>query len=384
MLVHAYYLRDPRVRREAEALVQAGHSVDVIGLNEGGEAESEVVAGVRLYRCSLGRSRVRGMANLVAEYVGFLVRAWWRLTRLHLERRYDVAIVANMPNFLVFATLPWRFMGMQVILDLHDPAPETFASLFAGGSGFINRLMLFEEWLCCRYAHRTITVNHTIQSVFATRTGVEPFVSHNTPDQSVKQVRKARYERERSVRKLIIHGYIHRRDGLDDVVRVVHRLNAPEVRFELDIYGDGPFLPGLQAVVAELGSPVWCRLHGRYVAGEITASLAEADLAIATYLPNSLAELRLPAKLLEAVSVGVPAICRDLHAIRHYFDENCVYFFRTEEELAAQLLLAAADYPEAERRARNALGRLRGITWDVEGPRFARFVEATAAARVIA
>ena len=48
MLVHAYYLRDPRVRREAEVLVQAGHAVDVIGLNEGGEAASEGAAGVRL------------------------------------------------------------------------------------------------------------------------------------------------------------------------------------------------------------------------------------------------------------------------------------------------------------------------------------------------
>jgi len=159
---------------------------------------------------------------------------------------------------------------------------------------------------------------------------------------------------------------------------------ARQIPFATEKAWVGDRIIGLQAVVAELGSPVWCRLHGRYVAGEITASLAEADLAIATYLPNSLAELRLPAKLLEAVSVGVPAICRDLHAIRHYFDESCVYFFRTEEELAAQLLLAASDYPEAERRARNARNRLRGITWDVEGPRFARFVEATAVARVIA
>ena len=32
MVVHAYYDEDPRVRREAEALVAAGHQVDVFAL----------------------------------------------------------------------------------------------------------------------------------------------------------------------------------------------------------------------------------------------------------------------------------------------------------------------------------------------------------------
>lgn len=378
MLVHAYYLRDPRVRREAEALVNAGHSVDAIALNEGGETDEEIVAGVHLYRCNLGRSRVRGMLNLVREYTGFLARAWWKLAQLQRQHRYDVAIVANMPNFLVFATLPWRFTGTKVILDLHDPAPETFASLFGRWSGVLGRVMRWEEWACCRFAHRTITVNRAIQSLFAERTGVVPFVSHNVPDQSISRVRKTRYDYYKKVRKLVIHGYIHQRDGLDDVLRVIDALNTPEVRFELDIHGDGPFLGGLQAVAVELGKPAWCRFHGRYVAGQLTAFLAEADLVIATYLPSALANLRLPAKLLEAVCIGVPAICRDLPAIRAYFDDDCVFYFRTNDQLADQLVAAASDYREAERRARNAWCQVRDMTWDSEGPKFVRFVESVA------
>ena len=36
MLVHSYYEEDPRVRREAEALVAAGHAVDVFSLRRPG------------------------------------------------------------------------------------------------------------------------------------------------------------------------------------------------------------------------------------------------------------------------------------------------------------------------------------------------------------
>lgn len=380
VLVHAYYLRDPRVRREAEALVRAGHSVDAISLNEGGEAGEELVAGVRLYRCNLGRSRVRGMLNLIREYTGFLARAWWMLARLHRQHGYDVAIVANMPNFLVFATFPWRFTGMKVILDLHDPAPETFASLFGRWEGLLGRVMRMEEWICCRYAHRTMTVNRAIQSLFAARTGVVPFVSHNVPDLPLSSAGKAHYDHNKPVRRLVIHGYIHQRDGLDSVLRVIDALNTPEVRFDLDIYGDGPFLAGLQAVAAELGRPAWCRFHGRYLAGQVTEFLVDADLVIATYLPSALANLRLPAKLLEAACLGVPAVCRDLPAIRAYFDDDCVFYFETDSELAQQLVAASSDYTEAERRAGNARQRLRGITWDSEGPNFVRFVETVAGA----
>ena len=41
MIVHSYYDEDPRVRREAESLVEAGHDVDVYALRR---ADDSVVA----------------------------------------------------------------------------------------------------------------------------------------------------------------------------------------------------------------------------------------------------------------------------------------------------------------------------------------------------
>ena len=55
MLTHSYYEEDPRVRREAEALVAAGRPVDVYGLRRPGEPAEVEVAGVRVHHLDVQR-----------------------------------------------------------------------------------------------------------------------------------------------------------------------------------------------------------------------------------------------------------------------------------------------------------------------------------------
>ena len=55
MIVQSHYLNDPRVRREAEALAEAGYSVDVISLRREEEPFEQTVNGVHIYGISLER-----------------------------------------------------------------------------------------------------------------------------------------------------------------------------------------------------------------------------------------------------------------------------------------------------------------------------------------
>ena len=63
MLVHGFYPRDPRVRREAEALVEVGYAVRVVclrapkQLGKQQEPRDEKVNGVHIYRLPLTRKR---------------------------------------------------------------------------------------------------------------------------------------------------------------------------------------------------------------------------------------------------------------------------------------------------------------------------------------
>ena len=56
-VVFSYYPSDPRVRREAEALVQKGMPVDVICLKGKNEPGKEVINGVCIYRLPVQRKR---------------------------------------------------------------------------------------------------------------------------------------------------------------------------------------------------------------------------------------------------------------------------------------------------------------------------------------
>ncbi len=132
MIVHAYYEEDPRVRREAECLVAAGWAVDVFGLRRPGESPSAVVAGVNLRRLPVGRHQGAGLPVYLAEYGAFLARAFWAAALAHRRRRYGLVEVHSLPDYLVFAALPLKLVGVPVLLDLHEAMPEFFRSRFPG------------------------------------------------------------------------------------------------------------------------------------------------------------------------------------------------------------------------------------------------------------
>ena len=138
MIVHAYYEEDARVRREAEALVAAGWSVDVIGLCRPGELPAAVIEGVNLRRLPVGRHQGAGLPVYLIEYGAFLMQALWAATRAHRHRRYGLVEVHSLPDYLVFAALPLKLVGVPVLLDLHEAMPEFFRSRFPVASNPLN------------------------------------------------------------------------------------------------------------------------------------------------------------------------------------------------------------------------------------------------------
>src|ERR1700704_1121608 len=142
MLTHSYYEEDSRVRREAEALVAAGRPVDVYGLRRQGDDPEALIDGVHLYRVDVQRHQGAGVATYLREYLAFLGRAGWALTRAHRQRRYGLVQVHTMPDFLIFAGLPLRTVGVPLVLDLHEAMPEFFPTRFPRAASPIARRAL--------------------------------------------------------------------------------------------------------------------------------------------------------------------------------------------------------------------------------------------------
>ena len=129
MIVHAYYEEDPRVRREAESLAASGRPVLVLGLRRPELPAEEVLQGARAAARSPAPPGA-GLGTYLREYLSFLVRPSWAAVKLHRRHRFGLVQVHSLPDFLVFAALPLRLVGVPVLLDLHEAMPEFFVTRF--------------------------------------------------------------------------------------------------------------------------------------------------------------------------------------------------------------------------------------------------------------
>src|SRR5207253_6511633 len=88
MLTHSYYEEDPRVRREAEALVAAGRPVEVFGLRRPDDPAEGELEGVTLHRLDTQRHQGAGLATYASEYLSFFARAAMAATSAHSRARF--------------------------------------------------------------------------------------------------------------------------------------------------------------------------------------------------------------------------------------------------------------------------------------------------------
>src|SRR5213594_4164861 len=95
MVVFNEYSSDPRVRREAEALVERGDTVDCVCLDKN---KARSLCGVKLFAIS-GKYRGIKRTGHLASYLRFFCFAFLRLSLLHLRRPYDIVQVHTGPDF---------------------------------------------------------------------------------------------------------------------------------------------------------------------------------------------------------------------------------------------------------------------------------------------
>src|SRR5882672_2632117 len=114
ILTQSIYDLDSRVRRKAEALVSAGYSVDVLALASARGKKNHVLNGVNVYTISLGKKR-GSLARYIYEYTAFFLWALGRVIPTMRRRRYAVIDVNTLPDFLIFAAVPGRWMGAKLL-----------------------------------------------------------------------------------------------------------------------------------------------------------------------------------------------------------------------------------------------------------------------------
>ncbi|MES2210116.1 MAG: glycosyltransferase family 4 protein [Chloroflexota bacterium] len=346
LVTHSYYEEDPRVRRQAEAIVAAGRPVDVIALRRPDDAPEGEVAGVRVRRLDVQRHQGAGIGTYLAEYLGFFIRVAWTLIRAQPRRRYALVQVATLPDWLVLAALPLRLAGVPVVLDLHESMPDFFRSRFPrAGNPIVHRALLVAERVSIAVATHAITVNDALRDRLV-QLGVDPgriSVVRNTP--SLARFDPSAHEQRGFMAdgtlRLVYAGALTPTYELDVAIRAVARLavERPTLPVHLDVYGRGDTSRVLEALARDLGIADRVTFHGRIPLEAVPGAIAVADIGLAPTRRDAFTDASLSTKILEYAAMRRAAIASRLPLVERTFARAIATYEPGDgDDLAAQVL----------------------------------------------
>ncbi len=375
LLAYTHYESDPRVIRAAEAALEGGFSVDVIALRRPGQTSCETVRGVCVFRV---QARYRGASRLkyLLEYVKFLVRCAVMSARLGISRRYKVVHVHNMPDALVFAALVPKVFGAKVILDIHDPMPETYASKYRSfAHNAVNRLLLLEEKLSVSFADHTITVSDPVRDGILVPRGYPKDgigVVANFADESI--FTPLAYPPIDGMIRFVFHGTILERYGLGTLVKAVAQVRHRD-RIQVRIIGEGDFSAELSALILKHGvGDVVEFVNQVYPLYDIPKILSDCHVGLVPLDIGTsvVANFALPLKLAEYTCLGLPSITVRNAAIEYYFrSDECMFFDSGDVTALVRLIDRVVEQPGCLTEYRKRLAGVRDrLSWKKEKEKY--------------
>lgn len=375
MIAYTHYESDPRVIRAAEAALEAGFSVDVIALRRPGQPPTEIVRGVRVYHVQ-ARYRGSSLLRYMWEYMRFFILCTLMSASLFLSKRYKVVHVHNMPDALVFSALVPKLFGAKVILDIHDPMPETYGSKFQSlAHNIIIRLLLLQERLSVSFADATITVSDPLKDGVLVPRGYHPEhigVIANFADDQI--FRPLGTPSTNGVVRFVFHGTILERNGLRTLVEAVALVRDPQ-KMRVRIIGEGDFSTTLHALIQDRGVNGLIEfLNQAYPLHEIPKMLSDCHVGLVPLDigTSTVANFALPLKLVEYTCLGLPSISVRNEAINYYFGSDECMFFRSGDAAAlAQLITEVVENPAQLMDFRKRLEPIRErLQWSKEKEKY--------------
>ena len=375
MLAYTHYENDPRVIRAAEAALEGGFAVDVITLRRQGQLPVETVRGVRVFRV---QKRYRGSSRLkyLQEYAKFFVRCAMMSTRLFIARRYKVIHVHNMPDALVIAALVPKLFGSKVILDIHDPMPETYGSKYHSlANNAVSRMLLLQEKLSVAFADRTITVSDPVKDGILVKHGYRPeaisVVANFADDEIFKPLP---YSDVEGKVRFVFHGTILQRYGLGMLVEAVAQIRNRD-KVNIRIIGEGDFSAKLADLILKYRvSDVIDFMNRVFPLHDLPKLLSDCHVGLVPLDvgASSVANFALPLKLVEYTCLGMPSITVRNAAIEYYFrPDECMFFDSGDAPALAQLLDKVAENPDCLLEYRKRLEGVRErLLWSGEKEKY--------------
>ena len=371
MIAYSNYRLDNRVRRVSKALASIGeYEVAVLAPKIEDYPRNYRVDGVNIMELNVSHYRGKSQLSYLMSYIKFFLYALFACTKLFVQGRVDIAHIHNMPDFMVFAALTPRLFGRKVILDIHDSMPETYSAKYSDKSNILFKLLCLEESLSCRFAQKIICVNHPQRDVLIERgiPGNKIHICINTPDEvwfNSNRCSKDKNENSRSF-KLVYHGTLAKRLGIDLVIQAVSMLAGKIPDLEFHVIGSGDDSNDFATLARSLGIDDRIFFHKTIPHDCIAATLQGMQLGVVANRKNIATELMLPVKMLEYVALNIPVVVPRLKTIQFYFTDDMVIYFDPENVDSLVAAIREAYYNETKRlkQTENARRFLTRYGWD--------------------
>lgn len=360
---------DTHLGREVDGLLSAGHTVEVFCMRRPGEPWRERRGRLTVWRLPI-RHRRGGAPRYIYEHAGFVTMAAVTVGLRHARRRFDLVQVNSPPDSLVVAGLVPHLQGTPLLLDLVEATPEFFATRFSRTPRHpMVRLLEAVEQAAIRFADAAITGTAQMRERFVSR-GADASrieVVLNASDEAVfDRDRVGPVQRRDGAFRLISHGTIESRYGLDTVIRAVALLKDELPNLRLAVYGDGTGREELMELAAGLRISDRVEFSAGFVpVDDLVRAIAGADAGVVAVKRDPFRDLTHTNKMFDFVAMGCPAIVSWTKAVADYFDDQAFAYFRADDpaDLARAIVEVHGD-PERRqtmvRRASQLHERYRG------------------------
>lgn len=373
------YPSDFRVRREAEALRDAGHEVTVIAPRGEHQTGREEIDGVTVYRFPEppGGPGALGYAVEFGYATGaMLLLSLW----VALRRGVDIIHAANPPDTLFVIGAILKLFGKKFVFDQHDLAPEIYQARFARPcEDFLYKVLRLLERGSYAVADVVISTNESYKRIACERGGKltdRIFVVRNGPPLSFQPLTPDPLLAARADFLVGYVGTIGPQDGLDYWLRAIHIIVNEFGRrnFLALVIGDGDALPRVRIQARELEIEHYLWFTGRLSEDEMRKYLSTVHVCVQPDPRNALNDRSTMNKLMEYMALGKPTVAFDLVETRFSAGDAGRFAKANDEHDFARHVVHLFDHPE-ERANMGDIGRKRvaeALAWEHSVPSLLR------------
>lgn len=296
MLLSNPYRPDPRVLREARALIGADVTVRLVAWDrDGGRPSPSTEEGVEVLRVG-----PRASYRSVSEVVPGLLRFWYRAFRIARNLDFDVVHCHDFDT-LPLGVLLARLRRKPLILDAHD----IYSLMIVGESSIAGRMLWPLERCMASKADVLITTNEAMAGMLSAKRTKSSVIVRNSPDLSALAGSTIEDTRKRHG----LAGFVVSYFGSLEPGRAVEELATS---FSTDdgisvIIGGSGTLQSVVEKASESSSVV--RFLGNIETDEVLKITCASDLIPVMYDPsNPKYRICTPIKVLEAMACGKPVV----------------------------------------------------------------------------